>query len=56
MTLDERKRTKILVEQAKTQTMQLAHKGSQTSKNWVFKFRGPPWDQRIEKLRIQPQN
>ena len=56
MTLDERKRTKIRVEQAKMQTMQLAHSGSQTSKNWVFKVRGPPRDQRIEKVRIQPQN
>ena len=56
MTLEERKRTKILVDKAKAQTMELANSGSQMSKNWVFKVRGPPWDQRIEKVRIQPQN
>ena len=40
MTLEERKRTKVLVEQAKKQTMQLAHNGSQTSKKLGVQISG----------------
>ena len=55
MTKDERKQTKILVEKAKNQTKELASKKEETSKNWAYKVRGPPWDQRIEKVRLRIQ-
>ena len=53
MTIEERKKTKDLVEEAKRKTEELTSKNN--SKNWVFKVRGPPWDQQIMKVRAHPQ-
>jgi hypothetical protein len=55
MTREERQNTKVLVEQARKQTKEFAKNDEQASKNWAFKVRGPPWNQRIEKVRIRPQ-
>ena len=55
MTKDERKHIRALVEKAKKQTQELAQNDQNTSKNWAYKVRGPPWNQRIEKVRIQQQ-
>ena len=51
MTKDERLNTKLLVEKAKEKS-----KNENLSKNWIFKVRGPPWEQRIVKLPIHPLN
>ena len=51
MTKDERLNTKLLVEKAKERS-----KNENVSKNWIFKVRRPPWEQRIVKLPIQHPN
>ena len=51
MTKDERTKTKLLVEEAKLKT-----NDDQDSKNWIFKVRGPPWDQRIQRVRRRLQH
>ena len=49
MTRDERTKTKLLIEEAKSQTI-----NDTDSKNWIYKVRGPPWDQRIQRVRRRP--
>ena len=58
MTREERVKTKLLVEEAKRQTKDFMEKSKcdETSKNWVFKVRGPPWNQEIRKVRQSPQS
>ena len=56
MTKEERLRTKMLVEEAKQKKRELSEKDENNeSKNWVFRVRGPPWNQRIEKVRLRDQ-
>ena len=56
MSVEERMKTKLLLEEAKQKTMDLNTNDSSGSKNWIFRVRGPPWDQRIVKVRIISQN
>ena len=51
MTKDERLNTKLSVEKTKEKG-----KNENVSKNWIFKVRDPPWEQRIVKLPIHPPN
>ncbi len=53
MTKEERKKTKLLVEEAKQKTARLAENPDldEESKNFVFRVRGPPWSQEIIKVR-----
>ena len=51
MTKDEQLNTKLLVEKAKEKG-----KNENVSKNWIFKVRGPSWEQGIVKLLIHPPN
>ena len=55
MTKEERKNTKSLDEEAKQKTKEFAQKSVGNSKNWVFRVRGPPWDQKIMKVKPYPQ-
>ena len=58
MTKEGREKTKLLVDEAKRQTKDLMEKckSDETSKNWVFKVRGPPWNQEIRKVRRRPRS
>ncbi len=53
MTKEERKKTKLLVEEAKRKTASLEENPDldEESKNFVFRVRGPPWNQEIVKVR-----
>ena len=53
MTKEERKKTKLLVEEAKSKTASLEENPDldEESKNSVFKVQGPPWNQKILKVR-----
>ena len=51
MTRDERTKTKLLIEEAKSKTIK-----DNDSKNWFYKVRGPPWDQRLQRVRRRAQN
>ena len=51
MTRDERTKTKLLIEEAKSKTI-----NDTDSKNWIYKVRGPPWDQQIQRVRHRPQD
>ena len=54
---EERLNTKLLVEKARKRNRELAGNNDENiSKNWVFKVRGPPWEQRIVKVMIRPQH
>ena len=54
MTKEERQKTKQLVEKAKSMTKDFQEKNvNGEAKNWTFKVRGPPWEQKIQKVRIQ---
>jgi len=57
MTKEEKANTKLLVEEAKRKSKELADSSQLDliSKNWVYKVRGPPWDQKIVKLRPRLQ-
>lgn len=57
MTKEEKANTKLLVEEAKRKSKELADSSQLDliSKNWVYKVRGPPWDQKIVKLRPRVQ-
>ena len=58
MTREERDNTKRMVEEAKEKTKKLNENTSEDTneKNWIFKVRGPPWDQKIVKIRRQTQH
>lgn len=57
MTQKERKQTKLLVEEAKKKTADLASDTElgEEEKNWIFRVRGPPWEQKIVKVRPRTQ-
>eukprot|EP00794_Sanderia_malayensis_P019527 gene19527-21456_t len=57
MTRKERKRTRALVEEAKKKTADLLTNTelSEEAKNWVFRMRGPPWEQKMVKANKQKQ-
>ena len=56
MTKEERIQTKVLVEKAKQMTKDFTENNeSDVSKNWIFRVRGPPWNQRIQKIRLRIQ-
>ena len=48
MTIEERKITKALVEQANQKTKTSTEKADENSRIWVCRVRGPAWKQRIE--------
>ena len=54
MTRAERDNTKRMVEEAKDKTKKLNENTNE--KNWIFKVRGPPWDQKIVKIGRQTQH
>ena len=51
MTREERTKTKLLIEEANSKTI-----NDTDSKNWIYKVHGPPWDQRIQGVRCRPQD
>ena len=56
MTKEERIQTKVLVEKAKQMTKDFTENNeNDVSKNWIFRVRGPPWNQRIQKIRSRIQ-
>lgn len=57
MTAEEKANTKMLVEEARRKSNELAENSQldSDSKNCFFKVRGPPWNLRIVKLRPQSQ-
>ena len=51
MTIEERKKRKTLVDEANQKTKVLAESTDENAKNWVYRVRGPPWKQKIEKVK-----
>ena len=53
MTKEEKVKTRMLVEEAKKRSRELREDTEldNDSKNWIFLVRGPPWKQRIMKVR-----
>ena len=57
MTENEKKTTKTKLDEAKKKTEELKNNLtlSDDAKNWVYKIRGPPWDQKMVKVRPRQQ-
>ena len=57
VTEEEKKATKERVKEAEKKTEELKNDLtlSDDEKNWIFKIRGPPWDQRMVKIRPKEQ-
>ena len=51
MTKEERALTKKKVEEANAKTKAMMENDKEKSKNWIFRVRGPPWQQKVTLVR-----